>query len=151
MLIAAAARADYPIVSQRYAADPAGVEFNGRAYVYCSNDDDNGTNGYIMHSITCFSSDDLKNWTDHGVVLDVPSGASWASLSWAPSAVSNNNKVYLYFANGAGSIGVTTSSVPTGPFKDARGSSLINGSTPGASTSTQWLFDPCAFIDTHRS
>ena len=92
------ARGDYPIVSQRYAADPAGVEFNGRIYLYCSNDDDNGTNGYIMHSITCFSSDDLKNWTDHGVVLDVPSGASWANLSWAPSAVSNNNKVYLYFA-----------------------------------------------------
>jgi len=39
------------------------------------------------------------------------------------------------------------SSVPTGPFTDARGSALITGSTPGASTSTQWLFDPCAFID----
>jgi arabinoxylan arabinofuranohydrolase len=141
------ARADYPIVSQRYAADPTGVEFNGRIYLYCSNDDDNGTNGYIMHSITCFSSDDLKNWTDHGVVFDVPTSASWESLAWAPSAVSNNNKMYLYFANGAGSIGVATSSVPSGPFVDARGSALISGSTPGATTSTQWLFDPCAFID----
>ena len=36
------ARADYPIVSQRYAADPTGLEFNGRLYLYCSNDDDNG-------------------------------------------------------------------------------------------------------------
>jgi len=144
---ACSARADYPIVSQRYAADPAGLEFNGRLYLYCSNDDDNSTNNYIMHSITCFSTDDLKNWTDHGVVLSVPANASWANLAWAPSAVSNNNIVYLYFANGAGTIGVTTSSVPSGPFNDARGSPLISGSTPGASTPTQWLFDPCAFID----
>src|SRR6185437_5740270 len=142
-----AARADYPIVSQCYAADPTGVEFNGRLYVYCSNDDDNSTNGYLMHSITCFSTDDLKNWTDHGIVFQVPQNASWANLSWAPSVVSNYNKLYLYFGNGAGSIGVATSSVPTGPFTDARGSALITASTPGASTSTQWLFDPCAFID----
>jgi arabinoxylan arabinofuranohydrolase len=140
------AQADYPIVPHRYAADPAAVEFNGRLYVYCSNDDENGTNGYLMSSITCFSTDDLKNWTDHGVVFRANS-TSWASLTWAPSAISNQNRVYLYFANGAGSIGVATSSVPTGPFTDARGSSLINGSTPGASTATQWLFDPCAFID----
>ncbi len=140
------ARADYPLVSHRYAADPAAVEFNGRLYLYCSNDDENGTNGYLMSSITCFSTDDLKNWTDHGVVFRA-STTSWASLAWAPSALSNQSKVYLYFANGAGSIGVATSSVPSGPFTDARGSSLINGSTPGASTSTQWLFDPCAFMD----
>ena len=122
------------------------MEFNGRLYVYCSNDDENGTNGYVMSSITCFSTDDLKNWTDHGVVFRANT-TSWASLTWAPSAISNQNRVYLYFANGAGSIGVATSSVPSGPFTDARGSALINGSTPGASTATQWLFDPCAFID----
>lgn len=138
--------ADYPIASQHYAADPTGLEFNGRIYLYCSNDEENGTNGYDMASIACFSTDDLKNWTDHGSVFKA-SQTAWANLTWAPSAVSNNNQVYLYFANGAGSIGVATSSVPTGPFTDARGSALITGSTPGAATSTQWLFDPCAFID----
>lgn len=91
-------RADYPIVSHHYAADPAAVEFNGRLYVYCSNDDDNGTNSYIMSSLTCFSTDDLKNWTDHGVVFRA-TNTSWASLAWAPSAVSNQSKVFLYFAN----------------------------------------------------
>lgn len=140
------AQADYPIVSHHYAADPAAMEFAGRLYVYCSNDDENGTNGYVMSSITCFSTDDLKNWTDHGVVFRANT-TSWASLTWAPSAVSNQSKVFLYFANGAGSIGVATSSVPTGPFRDARGSALINSSTPGAATATQWYFDPGAFID----
>ncbi len=147
LLAACVGRADYPVVWQHYAADPTGIEYNGRLYIYCSNDDDNGTNGYVMHSFTCFSTDDLKNWTDHGVVFQVPLNASWASLSWAPSVVSNRNTLYLYFGNGAANIGVATSSVPTGPFVDARGSALITGSTPGASTSTQWLFDPCAFVD----
>ena len=142
------ARADYPLVSHKFSADPTGLEFNGRLYLYCSNDTDNDTNGgYTMHSISCYSSDDLKNWTDHGEVLQVPRDVSWATYSWAPSAISNNGVVHLYFANGAGSIGVATNSSPTGPFKDAKGSSLINSSTPGASTANQWYFDPCIFLD----
>ena len=147
MVCCMTAMADYPIASQHYAADPTGLEFNGRIYLYCSNDEENGTNGYEMSSIACFSSDDLKNWTDHGAVFNSPQDTSWASLAWAPSAVSNNHQVYLYFANGAGSIGVATSTVPTGPFHDARNGALITGSTPGAASPTQWLFDPCAFID----
>ena len=123
------------MVSQHYAADPTGLEYNGRIYIYCSNDDDNTTNSYAMHSFTCFSTDDLKNWTDHGVVFAVPQNCSWAGLAWAPSVVSNNNQLYLYFGNGASSIGVATSSVPIGPFVDARGSALVTSSTPGASTS----------------
>lgn len=142
-----ATQADYPLASHKYAADPAGMEFNGRLYLYCSNDTDNTTNSYQMHSISCYSTDDLKNWTDHGEVLQVPRDVSWATLSWVPSAVSNNGVAYLYFANGAGTIGVTTNANPTGSFKDAKGSALINSSTPGASTSTQWLFDPCGFVD----
>ena len=148
LVAATSARADYPLVSHKYAADPTALEFNGRLYLYCSNDTDNDTNSYTMHSISCYSSDDLKNWTDHGEVLQVPRDVSWATLSWAPSAISNNGLVYLYFANGAGSIGVATNSSPTGTFKDAKGSALIDSSTPGASSPTQWYFDPCAFIDT---
>ena len=54
--------ADYPIMSQHYAADPTAIEWDGRIYVYCSNDEENGEgSGYIMDSIACFSTDDLKN------------------------------------------------------------------------------------------
>ena len=50
--------ADYPVISHRYAADPSGLEYNGRIYIYCSNDDDNDVSqgGWEMHSITCFST-----------------------------------------------------------------------------------------------
>ena len=36
---------------------------------------------------------------------------------------------------------------PTGPFTDAKGQLLVNGSTPGASGTNSWLFDPSGFID----
>jgi arabinoxylan arabinofuranohydrolase len=80
--------ADYPIVSQRFLADPGALVYKGRVYIYCSNDDENPMErrgGYQMQSIVYISSSDLKNWTDHGVVLRVPEGAAWANRSWAPS------------------------------------------------------------------
>ena len=44
------ARADYPIVSHRYLADPGSLVHNGRIYLYNSNDDDNAVGGgYTMH------------------------------------------------------------------------------------------------------
>lgn len=144
--------ADYPLVYHKYSADPTGLEYDGQLYLYCSNDTDNNTNGpYAMHSITCISSDDLKNWTDHGEVLQVPRDVSWATYSWAPSVITNHGLFYMYFANNAGSIGVATSSVPTGPFIDAKGGPLIDSSTPGAYTPNQWYFDPCIFVDSNQA
>ncbi len=141
-------RADYPIASHRYIADPAVLVHDGRVYLYGSNDDENvSDDSYLMASFVCISSADLKNWTDHGVVFRVPRDASWASRSWAPSVVEKNGTVYLYFANGASNIGVATADNPLGPFTDPRGSSLINGATPGASGPNMWLFDPYCFID----
>lgn len=142
--------ADYPLVSHRYLADPDGLEYNGQLYLYCSNDDDNSTNGgYSMHSIVCISTDDLKNWTDHGVVFQVPQNASWASFSWAPTVSYRNGLFYLYFGNNTSGIGVATNASPTGPFVDAKGSALVNSSTPGASGTNglQEYFDPCVFMD----
>ena len=144
----ARAHADYPIASHRYLADPASLVHEGRLYLYASNDDDNvGDDGYKMASIVCVSSSDLKNWTDHGEVLRVPRDAAWANFSWAPALASRNGKIFLYFGNNANGIGVATSTSPTGPFVDAKGSALVNSSTPGASGTSIWLFDPGVFID----
>ena len=142
------ALADYPIASHRYLADPGALVANGRVYLYNSNDDDNPVEGdYQMKSIVCISSSDLKNWTDHGEVLRVPVNAGWANFSWAPAAIERNGKIYLYFGNNASGVGVASSSNPIGPFSDARGSALVDGSTPGAAGTNSWLFDPSVFID----
>ena len=143
-------RADYPIMSQHYAADPTAIEWNGRLYVYCTNDEENLENsGYITNSIVCFSTDDLKNWTDHGVVFDADD-VSWIGTAWAPCIVQNHNQLYLYFGDPYWGIGVVTSTSPTGPFTVPKDGlvvkrSTLSGGTPGADS--EWLFDPSVFVD----
>ncbi|MBN2698839.1 MAG: family 43 glycosylhydrolase [Bacteroidales bacterium] len=143
--------ADYPLVSHRFLADPGSLVYNGRVYLYCSNDDENPPTedgGYQMKSIVCVSSSDMKNWTDHGIVFQVPRDASWAGNSWAPSAVERNGKIYLYFGNGGSGIGVASADSPTGPFSDPVSRSLVNINTPGVLPAENiWVFDPMTFID----
>jgi arabinoxylan arabinofuranohydrolase len=148
LCVSSRASADYPIASHRYLADPASLVHEGRVYLYASNDDDNaGDDGYKMASIVCISSSDLKNWTDHGEVLRVPGSASWANFSWAPAMAERDGTIFMYFGNNANGIGVASSNSPTGPFADAKGSALVDSSTPGATGTNIWLFDPGVFID----
>jgi len=143
--------ADYPIVSHRYLADPGALVYNGRVYLYCSNDEDNPNDekgGYNMHSIVCISSSDLKNWTDHGIVFEVPRDATWAGKSWAPSPATRDGKIFLYFGNGGNGIGVAVADNPLGLFKDPIGKKLVETNTPGVMPAqNMWLFDPMTFID----
>jgi arabinoxylan arabinofuranohydrolase len=141
------AAADYPIFFQRYTADPGTLEWNGRLYLYASHDLDDQTS-YQMFDITCISTDDLKNWTDHGECFNARTGSSWAQFSWAPTVVARNNQFYMYYGNNATGIGVAVASSPSGPFVDTRGRALIDARTPGVNPpSGMWIFDPSAFVD----
>ena len=140
--------ADYPIVGYRYIADPGAFVYNGRVYIYCSNDDENVDNdGYQMSSLVCISTSDMKNWTDHGVVVDVPRDASWTTKSWAPSPVYRDGKFYLYYGNGGSAIGVLVADSPLGPFTDPLNGPIVNSSTPGVQPFDGWLFDPMTYVD----
>jgi len=145
------ALADYPIVSYRHLADPGSLVYKGRVYLYCSNDDENpGDNksGYQMKSIVCVSSSDLKNWTDHGIVFEVPKNCSWAVRSWAPSVIERDGKFFLYFGNSGNGIGVAVANNPLDPFVDPLGKPLVDNNTPGVQPAVNmWLFDPMTFID----
>ncbi len=85
-----------PLYTQRFGADPGVMEYNGRVYVYTTNDvieyDESGnvkenTYGQITQ-INCISSDDMANWTDHGSIPVAGSDgiAKWADNLWAPCA-----------------------------------------------------------------
>lgn len=84
-----------PISTNLFFADPTSVEYDGRLYVYGTCDtqqykynDGKGDNGYgQISSLSCFSTDDMKNWTYHGDI-DVRAVCKWAVCSWAPSIVS---------------------------------------------------------------
>lgn len=149
-----------PLVAHKFGADPYALVFNGRVYIYATNDvlqyDDAGKvkdNTYSdINKISVISSDDLVNWTDHGaiVVARHEGAAKWATQSWAPAAahkvIDGKDKFFLYFANNASGIGVLTSDSPTGPWIDPIGKPLISRSDPGAQGVT-WLFDPAVFVD----
>ena len=63
-----------PLYTQRFGADPGVMEYDGRLYVYMTDDiveyDSAGKvreNSYSqIRTINCISSDDMVNWTDHG-------------------------------------------------------------------------------------
>ncbi len=133
-----------PIFTQRYSADPEPMIFEGRLYVYGSNDEHN-RNGYDIVSYNLVSTDDMVNWLDHGVVFEVPRDASWAGRAFAPGAIERNGKVYLYFPNGGSNTGVAVADRPEGPFVDPLGGPLIDRHIPNANVA--WVFDPGVFID----
>lgn len=149
-----------PLFTQRYGADPGVMEYNGRVYVYMTNDiyeyDSNGNIGENTFSkinqINCISSDDMVNWTDHGIINVAGSNgaAKWANNSWAPCAahkkINGKEKFFLYFCNNASSIGVLTSDSPTGPWKDELGKAIVTKSTPNCAD-VAWLFDPAVMVD----
>ena len=65
-----------PISANIFCADPTALEYNGRLYVYGSNDhqefivrgkSSENTYGEIK-SIVVFSTDDMVNWTFHGTI-----------------------------------------------------------------------------------
>lgn len=148
-----------PLYTQRFGADPGYMVYDGRLYVYMTNDDfeydSNGQikeNSYDVQEISVISSEDLVNWTDHGLIKVAGSSgaAKWAFASWAPCAchktINGKEKFFLYFANSAGGIGVLQADSPTGPWTDPIGHALVTGQTPNCSDVT-WMFDPAVLVD----
>jgi hypothetical protein len=138
--------ADNPIFRDVYTADPSAyIGHDGRMYVVCTHDHPDASDYSMLWDYYVFSSSDMVNWQNHGVVFDARSDSSWASLAYAPSMAYRNGTYYLYFPDGANAIGVATSSSPTGRFSDAIGRALVDRNTPNSNV--EWCFDPCIFVD----
>ena len=137
--------AQNPIITNNYTADPSAHVFNGRIYLYPSHDRDDSKT-FDMMDYHVYSSDDMKEWTDHGVALHLDS-VTWATgKAWAPDCAYKNGKYYFYFPTDESYIGVAVSDSPTGPFKDALGKPLVTKDSPGVINKRDFI-DPCIFID----
>ena len=140
-----------PIIRDQFSADPSARVFNGRVYLYPSHDilsrEGRGRPGWFcMEDYHVFSSSNLTDWTDHGVIVS-QNKVNWVDSAtfsmWAPDCIARNGKYYFYFPanvrsiSGRGyGIGVAVSDNPAGPYtpqpepiKNVRG------------------IDPCPFID----
>jgi arabinoxylan arabinofuranohydrolase len=151
-----------PISSCVFCADPTALEFEGRVYVYGSNDHQQfikngkkGSNDYgAIKSLVVFSSDDMVNWTFHGTIDVAKLCSSWGwrfAASWAPSVTwrvnkQGKNEFFLYFANSGGSVGMLRADTPIGPWRSPLSKPLIDADTPGVSP-CNWIFDPGVVID----
>lgn len=132
-----------PAVLPGVYADPNLTVFNGKFYIYPTTD---GTTGWLSTYFTCWSSDNLVNWKNEGIILNLPTGLSWAKeRAWAPTIAQKNSKYYFYYSADV-NIGVAVADKPTGPFKDPLGKPLIaKGSVRGQ------VIDPMVFVDDDRA
>lgn len=100
--------AQNPIIRNQYTADPTARVFNGRVYMFPSHDIispvEPERKWFCMEDYHMFSSTDLVEWTDHGVILsqeDVPWGNPKGYSMWAPDCIEHEGKYYFYFPDGA--------------------------------------------------
>lgn len=149
-----------PISANVFCADPTAIEYEGRLYVYGTNDHEQYLNAEQntyekIKSLVCFSTDDMVNWTYHGEI-NVGKIAPWITNSWAPSICSREEDdglthFYMYFSNNGLGSGVITATSPLGPWTSPLNKSLVypgvKSLTGDTLTDCPSPFDPGVCID----
>ena len=127
-LTASAVQAQNPIIRDQFTADPTARVFNNKVYLYPSHDIKppvgQRQDWFCMEDYHVFSSENLTDWTDHGVIVTqnkVPWVRTNSYSMWAPDCVERNGKYYFYFPSapkdGRGfGVGVAIADSPEGPF-----------------------------------
>lgn len=150
-----------PLIRDKFTADPATLVHDGRLYVYVGHDEyyegQDSASGGKEFNITewlCYSTEDMKTWTDHGVVLK-PTDFVWAEgEAWASQVIEKDGKFY-YYTTAQGTqpvygkaVGVAVSDSPTGPFVDPIGKPLVSDDMTDNGARGWWNdIDPTALID----
>lgn len=143
LMILSYSNAQNPIIQTMYTADPAPMVYKDKLYLYTSHDEDNST-WFVMNNWKLYTTTDMVNWTDHGVVLSY-SDFEWAKGdAWAAQCVERDGKFYMYVpvtakSNNRPAIGVAVADSPYGPFYDPLGKPLVQ--------SGHGDIDPTVFID----
>ena len=150
-----------PLITDKFTADPAPMVYEGTLYLYVGHDEyyegQDSASGGKEFNITewlCYSTTDMKTWTDHGSGLK-PTDFKWAvGEAWASQVVEKDGKFYYYTTVQAGepfvgkAVGVAVSDSPTGPFVDAIGAPLVHDKMTDNGVRGWWNdIDPTVLID----
>lgn len=125
--------AQNPFITNQFTADPSARVFGNKVYVFPSHDIQapDGKNlrkdWFCMEDYHVFSSENLVDWKDHGVIVTqnkVPWVKPDSYSMWAPDAIERNGKYYFYFPSSAKdtsigrgfTIGVAVADKPEGPY-----------------------------------
>jgi beta-xylosidase len=151
LFFSSSARADNPLLMNAFAADPTARAFEGKIYLYPSHDiiPPGGRRGFCMEEYHAYSSANLMDWEDHGVIV-TQTNVAWVTPNygmWAPDCVFKNGKYYFYFpanskdtgrrAQGVQRVGVAIAEKPFGPFQAE--TNYIPNIPPS--------IDPCCLLD----
>lgn len=100
MTMAVGASAQNPIISGQYSADPTARVFNGKVYLYPSHDIPSPIEKlkewFCMADYHVFSSTNLTEWQDHGVIVSqdkVPWVQDGSYTMWAPDCVEKGGNI----------------------------------------------------------
>ncbi len=138
---------DHNPVLDGYYADPdiLYAEKTGKFYIYPTSDGFTGWSGTYFKT---FSSDNLVDWKDEGVILDLKTDVNWTDRNaWAPCIIEKKIEgqyKYFYYFTAAQQVGVAVADDPTGPFTDS-GKPLISHRPEGVKGGQQ--IDPDVFSD----
>ena len=128
LIVSMTAAAQNPVIRDQFTADPTARVFNNKVYLYPSHDifppQGQRQDWFCMEDYHVFSSENLTDWTDHGMIVTqtkVPWVRPNSYSMWAPDCVYRNGKYYFYFpsapaAGGGFAVGVAVADRPEGPF-----------------------------------
>lgn len=121
-----------------YFADPNLSIQDGRYLLFATSD---GAPDWGATAFHAFTSNDLRDWRDHGEIFDVRNSGWAQGHAWAPAYAAAGGKHYLYYTADRGAIGVAVAHRATGPYTDLGRPLIAAGEFAGVS------IDPAVFID----
>jgi len=131
-----------PIIPRRGVCDPHMHLFGDRVYLFAGHDADPSATDYSTHDWLVWSSDDLVTWRQDATIDPANFFTGPIDCAWACDAAAANGRYYFYFSHGNFSTGVAVADRPEGPYTDALGRPLLDGTlTPTRE------YDPAVFID----
>ena len=134
-------------VLKGYYADPE-IMYSHKTHKYYIYPTSDGFPNWSGSYFKAFSSTNLKNWKDEGIILDLKKDVSWAHQNaWAPCIIEKKIKgqyKYFYYFAADNKIGVAVGDDPAGPFTDS-GKPLILSKPDNIGRGQQ--IDPDVFED----
>ena len=150
--------ADNPISTYHYLADPSAAADDSTFYILTDVDDYSPQKNYDYDivGLNAFTSQDMKNWTDHGMVFrSKREFGDYPNNTRASGIAVHKGRIYIVYPNGASGVGMLTATSIDGPYtdpvKETHGVNYIaasyGSSVIGGCDGIAHCFDPGIFIE----
>ncbi|MBR6450739.1 MAG: carbohydrate-binding protein [Fibrobacter sp.] len=150
--------ADNPVSTYHYLADPSAASDGDTFYILTDVDDYSPQKNYDYDivGLNAFTSQDMKNWTDHGMIFrSKREFGDYPNNTWASGIAVHKGRIYIVYPNGASGVGMITATSIDGPYtdpvKETHGVNYIaahyGSSVIGGCDDIAHCFDPGIFIE----